>query len=248
MISNSCASMDGVDSQFIRIKTWRRLIVCRRDYYSKHMQRLLNDPDLGLEQEILKLYVLVRVDSTIVGKISIDDQPIVVKRYNIKNFRHGLKKCLLLTRARRCWQSAHQLLACGIATPQPVAIVENRFGPLRLKSYYMYEYASGKTAREVFKDVTPDDKDFPQLASLLVNTLKQIHANNIIHGDAKTRNFLFKHNKVVVLDLDGMRFYPANKNIDRLKQKERQHFLNVNWWNNLPFRAYFERVLDDGSS
>src|SRR5689334_9637977 len=69
----------------------------------------------------------------------------VLKHYVEPTWRHALKQTVLRSRARTTWAFTHRLANAGIATPRPVACVENRWGLLRLDSYLMYRYVEGST-------------------------------------------------------------------------------------------------------
>ena len=69
---------------------------------------------------------------------------IVVKRYNHKGFIHSLRHTIKNSRARRGWLHGHRLGMLGIATPKPLAYIEQLKEKLIWKSYLVTEYVEGQ--------------------------------------------------------------------------------------------------------
>lgn len=208
-------------------RTWHQITIYNSNYDSPEMQNLFNNPDIGLQDRLLKHDTSVKIDSTTVGLISIAGKSFVVKRYNIKGFFHALKKCLWRTRAKKCWLNAHRLLCNGFFTPTPVAMIEKRFGPFRKKSYYIYEYINGTTIKDLLYQ-HPD----PNIIELLILTLKLFCKNKIYHGDMKLLNFLIDKDKLIILDLDSMQFYKSKTLFNFTSHKDSKHLITVNFQDN----------------
>src|SRR3954469_15973921 len=96
-------------------------------------------------------------------------QPFVLKRYVEPTWRHAAKQLITQSRAAATWKFTHRLADAGIATPRPVARVENRFGLLRRDSYLMYPYVEGCTLRSYFAD------EAKQSLSMSERIRQQIH-------------------------------------------------------------------------
>nr|BFE91984.1 hypothetical protein GCM10020185_25200 [Pseudomonas brassicacearum subsp. brassicacearum] len=62
-----------------------------------------------------------------VGKVEANGRTLVIKRYNIKNFAHWLKRFWRPSRAWHSWREGHRLAFLGIATPKPLALLEKAF-------------------------------------------------------------------------------------------------------------------------
>lgn len=85
-----------------------------------------------------------------VGIAELANKKVVVKRYNIKNFWHGLNRAFRASRAALSWANAHRLLISNIATAQPLALVEARWGTLRRRAYYLSAYVDAPDAAQFF--------------------------------------------------------------------------------------------------
>ncbi|NVL32130.1 serine/threonine protein kinase, partial [Pseudomonas syringae pv. actinidiae] len=68
---------------------------------------------------------------------------LVIKRYNIKNFSHWLKRFWRPSRAWHSWREGNRLMFLGIATPKPLAVQEQRFLGLRSKAWLVTEFIDG---------------------------------------------------------------------------------------------------------
>jgi len=131
-------------TSFIYHKSWNSYMVCKRNFYYGKMKQLIADPD----SVIVSSRLLKDGNSSTVALTLVNNKLIVVKRYNIKNFIHGLKRCPRKTRAWASWLNAHKLKLLNIPTPKPIAFFEKRWGPFRSTSYYISEYIDGTDLKE----------------------------------------------------------------------------------------------------
>ena len=134
-------------------------------------------------------------------------QAYVLKYYGELTWRHALKRAVQESRAWATWAATHKLIHAGIATPQPVACVENRWGPVQRESFFMYRYVEGQTLRSHFVgDVNgvPLESLWHQLRDLW-QTLRQLR---ISLWDTHLRNFIVcQAGQVWVIDLDKTRYH-----------------------------------------
>ncbi len=91
-------------------------------------------------------------DTTTVAVMAFGDNKFVIKRYNPKGFWHGVKRMLRQSRALRSWQNSHYLEQRDICTPKPVAVLMERFGPIRQTTYFIMEYVDGLRGWDVFRE------------------------------------------------------------------------------------------------
>lgn len=135
------------------------------------------------------------------------------QRYVLKHYRptwwHKAKQLILPSRAWSTWSATHKLADAGIATPRPVACVENRWGKLRRDSFLMYPYVEGRTLRSYFSHEAKDsrfiaDYLWQQLRDLW-QRLEQVGASL---ADANTFNFIIcPQGRLWVIDLDKACFH-----------------------------------------
>ena len=213
---------------FIVKKDWHRFMACDREWYSPSKQHLLDDPDSYIKTGTL----LKDGNSATVAKVTIDSQPLVIKRYNIKNHRHALRRCLRPSRAMVSWRNAHRLRFLGIDTPQPLAVIEERWGGLRRRAYFIMAYLPGQTIDQVLRAEMSNGKALGNGLDQLEALLKQLAAAQISHGDFKATNFLLSSGQLHLVDLDGMQ---AHRSLSAFKQAfSRDLYRLQRNWNDLP--------------
>lgn len=136
-------------------------------------------------------------------------QTFVLKHSVEPTLRHTVRQLVRPSRAWTTWNFTHRLADAGIATPRPVACVENVWGPLRRDSFLMYPYVEGRTLRSLF---VGEAKQSPELHARLwkqVDTLwQQLLALNVSLGDTNFGNFIVSPDgRLWLIDLDKSRFH-----------------------------------------
>ncbi|MCP4994167.1 MAG: hypothetical protein GY934_10355, partial [Gammaproteobacteria bacterium] len=134
---------------FCHVKNSDGFQVVAREYAGQEMSALLQDPDVsfsGISQ------ALKNGDTCTVWATVVNGRSVVIKRYNVKGFWHGVKLSLCTGRGGRSWVNAHRLLFYGIPTPKPVALVKRRAGLFQPTAYLLTEQAPSVGAREWFHD------------------------------------------------------------------------------------------------
>lgn len=193
-------------------KNFSMLITCETQFMSDTMQALLSDPDEFLERKTTQI-IQDNFKSTL-GIVEIDNRKIVIKRHNYKSFWHRLRRYFRPTRASRNWHMSKILQAGSIWVPNPVAYVETRIGFLRGKSYFMYEYVDGIMGEEYFKKFLNFQHKIETGMNLVLELMNQIKDLNLIHGDIRMSNLIFKDDKICLLDLDDIKpitWYQMNR-------------------------------------
>jgi hypothetical protein len=135
-----------------------------------------------------------------------DAQKIVIKRYNVKSIWHGVMRSFRKTRAAISWANAHRLKLLGIATTQPVSLLEERFffGKLSRRSYFLSEYLDGLDT-DAFFAAERDKVKRAEAVKHIVELFYRMYLLNISHGDMKASNIKIVDNKPVLIDLDSMK-------------------------------------------
>ena len=163
-----------------------------------------------------------------VARIEHDQRTVVVKRYNIKNPMHWLKRFWRPSRAWHSWRAGHRLSVLGIATPQPLAVIENRWCGLRGSAWLISEYCG---EQDIIDRLAPyQDNDAVPEAEInaLVALLNALIREKISHGDLKGHNILWQHQRCVLIDLDAMQQHHSMRTFTRAYAKDRTRLLR-NW-------------------
>ena len=209
----------------------RRFSALVRDQ-SEVLQPLLNDIDRTMATgKVLKNGVTCTVANVVAG-----EQMLVIKRYNLKHWRHAMSRAWRPSRAWHSWQAAHRLAFYGIATPQPLALVEERLGPLRGRAFLVTEHCPGRNLRD---SLDPGSEPAPEQQAAIRDLFRSLCAQRITHGDLKASNLLWHDGQVVLIDLDAMVQHRLDSAFIRDWRSDRQRLLR-NW----PADSVLVRWLD----
>ncbi len=200
--------------------SWRQLFAYRRGWEGADMRQFRADPDAFMARGTL----LKAGNTATVVKSEINGRAVVIKRYNIKNWRHALARCLRPTRAMHSWVHAHLLEIIGIHSLVPVALLEQRFGPLHGKAYFICEWIGAPDLLSQASDAPLSTQEAAALSSLLM----QMQKCQLSHGDFKANNLLLDRGDIAVIDLDAMRRHCSSHRFARAFNKDLER-LRRNW-------------------
>ena len=219
-------------SEFL-VRRWRGLRICqRRDLPVDVLDAWLESSGLAPGEDEV---VLKPGNSQTVWRTRLGEDEVVVKRYNLKNLLQALRRAFTRSRASRSWENAHRLRAYHIATPRPLAMIEERRGPLRRRAWLITDPARGEGANHYI----PQHLDEGGMQRL-VDTVAAFGENGLVHGDMKATNFIMSDDSVEVIDLDSMhRPWTGPARRARI-HRDRQRFLR-NWDGDL--QDAFRRLL-----
>jgi tRNA A-37 threonylcarbamoyl transferase component Bud32 len=200
------------------------LQVVRRDNQVE-LQPLLSNLDLLTEQG----HIYKTGGAATVAQVQLQGRPLVVKRYNVKSVAHWLKRFWRPSRAWHSWVEGNRLQLLGIATPQPLAVLERRWCWLRGRAYLITEYCGGQDiiARfQAFHDGSPPETDLLALDRLFAALLRE----RISHGDFKGHNLFWDEGRAAwsLIDLDAMQQHRSARSFARAYARDRARFLR-NW-------------------
>ena len=180
-----------------------------------------------------------------ISKALLANQPVVIKRYNIKNFWHGLKRALRASRAAKSWANAHRLMIANIATAKPLALLEERFGCLRRRAYYLSAYVDAPDVKQFFECAVPAGEKEIAMRNVAALFYK-LYLLRYSHGDCKATNIKMVNLSPVLIDLDAMQ---ANFSgmlsswcFERKHIKDLKRFMK-NWQTDMEMTALLTRAL-----
>ncbi|CAN7424222.1 serine/threonine protein kinase [Pseudomonas sp. LjRoot71] len=217
-----------------RIGAFGLRVVRRADQST--LQPLLENIDRFTEQG----HIYKTGGAATVAQVQLQGRSLVVKRYNVKSLGHWLKRFWRPSRAWHSWIAGNRLQLLGIATPQPLAVLERRWCWLRGRAYLITEYCGGQDiiARfQAFHDGSPPESDLLALDRLFAALLRE----RISHGDFKGHN-LFWDDRLAcwsLIDLDAMQQHRSARSFARAYARDRARFLR-NW----PADSQLFKLLD----
>lgn len=210
------------------------------------------------EEEAVMTPVLVQADawldqghlyktggSASVGRVDIAGRPLVIKRYNIKNFAHWLKRFWRPSRGWHSWREGNRLAFLGIATPKPLALLEQRFFWLRRKAYLVTEYLPGP---DIIERLAPyvESGDVPEVELQALDLLfAQLLRERISHGDLKGHNVFWHKDRWALIDLDAMCQHTSTASFATAFARDRARLMR-NWPTDSALRQLLEQRLPQG--
>lgn len=128
-----------------------------------------------------------------------------VKRYNIKSVGHAISRLFRPSRASQSWGNAHRLQLLGLPTPQPMALMEQRYyGWLRGKAFFVSRFCDALDSQAFFA-ATTDSTLRAEAVKQLVQLCYRLYLLHCSHGDLKASNIkILADGKPVLIDLDSM--------------------------------------------
>jgi len=213
-----------------------RVWAYRRTWQCDDLVHFLEDPDAYLARgELIKAG-----NSATVTKAAINGQPVIIKRYNIKNWRHAVSRSLRPTRAEHSWRYAHLLELAGIDSCKPIAFLELRLGPLRSTAYFICEWIDAPDLLQVENQRSLTEVELNALHSLL----QQMLACRLTHGDFKANNLLLRNNSIAMIDLDAMCEHSSDQSFRRALTRDLSRLLR-NWPVDTPIHRQIKPMIDE---
>jgi tRNA A-37 threonylcarbamoyl transferase component Bud32 len=195
--------------------------------------RLIENPDAFLAGG----KPLKQGGSATVSLVDYGGRALVIKRYNIKNWRHALSRCWRPSRAWHSWQIANALRALGIATPDPLAMLERRCAGLRRQAWLISSYAPGQ---DIIHH-TQQGLD-PALEQALIRLFSAMKEARLSHGDMKGSNLLYENGSLVIIDLDAARLHRKQSDFVSAFNRDRSRLLR-NWPEDSDIRQRLDEIL-----
>jgi tRNA A-37 threonylcarbamoyl transferase component Bud32 len=229
-------------SSFVAVKKWGQYCVYVRAYDKEPVRQLLRYPErafLNPENTLLK-----SGRTSTLALVPCQDVSLVVKRYNVKNITHIIKRVFSRNRARNSWLSAHYLRLLSIDTIKPVGLYEEKYGFIHLRTYFIAEYQTGKFINEFLLEEY--DAQYMQfIADKLIQQLHIMKEKQITHGDLKGTNILVSGSAVIFLDLDAITLHRSEYRFKRAFRKDLEIFLNNFKENSLTYNFWKKRFDEE---
>jgi tRNA A-37 threonylcarbamoyl transferase component Bud32 len=252
--ANSFPELPSLTDQVARVRAWRlrdflaktvrdctlfaveRTVarfsaVVRRE--AEALRRVLATPDSAISAGLLLKESL----SCTVAKVVVNGRLLVVKRYSLRDLTHALSRLCRPSRAWNCWREGHRFLFLGIPTPTPLAIIEERVGPLRRRAFLITDFCSGPN---LLSHLSADCEPAEVEARAILGLFASMHRHRISHGDLKATNLLWDGGRVVVIDLDAAVQHRSCAAYARAWRRDRARLLR-NW----PPGSVLHRWLDE---
>ena len=190
--------------RYVHIKTGKYMAVFDRSLFAE------TEPINFIEQidTLMDKGQILKNDKTsYVSRLMWNNKDVVVKRYNHRGFVHSLRHTIKRSRAKRAWLNAHRLRLLEIATPKPLAYIEQRKGPFVWKSYLITEFVKGPRLKNLLRDNNITDEKRSIITQQVADIAGKLGEYLITHGDLKHSNILITSDGPVLTDLDAMKIH-----------------------------------------
>ena len=185
----------------------------------------VEDPDSVFTHPTAKILKAGR--SATVVHVILDQRPMVIKRYNIKNIWHRLRRCLRPTRAKSSWRLAQKLNLFHIPTAKPIAFIENKFLCFVGRSYFVTDYIAGNHIGDFFLKNAEQEDIIHRIIIRITALLKNLAKLEITHGDLKKSNIIIdQQEQPMLIDLDGAAEHLSISSLHKAWHKEILRFLD----------------------
>ncbi len=203
-------------TEFVRIEEGALQGMARRE------EKTLVDTLLsaGLDTLLESSELLKDGNSATVGRVTLQGETLVIKRYNVKSAIKRLGR-QFRSRARNSWMNAAYLGLVHVATPRAVCYLSSRKAGLKDREYLICRNVSGEMLPEICEQ--GGDKRLSALRQM-ADFFVTMELMQFSHGDSKYTNFLFHDGELQVLDLDGMERHPGGRLADDLAQQRQRLF------------------------
>jgi len=228
-------------SEFLRQDTPYEIRVVDRKWTSDEFWEWLGDMAASCPEPRT---LLKDGNTSTVWSAPVNGRQLVVKRYNVKSFWHGLKLSLRAGRAFSSWHNAHRLECYGILTPHPIAVVKHRAGLLRPVAYFVTELLPGPRALQWFQDQGVPWADKVEMARRIAELFRALRRQRIRHGDTKATNIVISDRGPALVDLDAMRHCRTRWGFARAWGEDMARFAR-NWEGHPDLAALFSEVMAD---
>ncbi|HKI73686.1 MAG TPA: lipopolysaccharide kinase InaA family protein, partial [Pseudomonadales bacterium] len=221
-------------TRFVCKSSFTRFQVCERSMFTPEMERLMDNPDKMIECGKL----LKDGNSSTIALVRVAGKDLVIKRYNFKNRWHRIRRLLRRSRGWNSWMNACRMEFLGIPSIKPVALIEERLGPVSGRAYFITEYVEGQDALKWLHTIKNPNGELEALTSILCD----LSESQISHGDLKATNFVMSADGPVILDLDSMREHRSAGSFRKAFRRDIDRFMQ-NWQDRPELIDRFEGLL-----
>jgi len=196
---------------------------------------VLKEPDHALDDGVR----LKSGRTCTVARVDTKAGVFVLKRYNLKNLTHALSRAWRPSRAWHAWRAGNMLDSLGIPTPKPIAVIEERFGPLRRRAFLLTRYCEGISLLDrLSAEHVPEHAE----QAAILEVFNALFGQRITHGDMKASNLLWCEGRMVLIDLDAMVQHASERVFRRAWRRDRARLL-ANWPESSVLRHWLDESL-----
>ena len=214
-VLRNCTAVEHVQSK-------QAELYINRELDSPALRELLEDPSKALETG--RATMLKDGNTCTVYSTQIDQQTVIIKRYNPRPGLKGKLDTLRRGRSRNCWSSSFILEDNGLYCPKAIACIVQKDG-LKRTDYFIAQEAQGV----LLSDYVTDNEKAQIIAPKVHQLFQAMQQGKMTHGDFKATNFFVTQaDEIEIIDLDSLRFHSNETKFLKDFQKDLKRF-HKNW-------------------
>lgn len=208
-------------------------------FLREYIQNISTDDLIeNIDQIMAKGEILKAGNSATVVKVIINDMPLVIKRYNMKNKWHLLRRCFRASRAAVSWRNANLLEFIRVPTAKQFGFIERRIGWFRHTAYFISEYQEAEELLDVYQRRSPTENELEQIKNIFL----LLESHQVSHGDLKAQNLLINsRGEILLIDLDSMKEHKNSAVFQRAFDKDKKRFIRN--WQDLDIQETFSSLI-----
>lgn len=199
-------------------------VVCQAGYDTPGIKDLLSHIDAAFTHP---LKILKNDPTSTVILVEIEGVLRVIKRTNTRHWTQVLRRWFSRSRGEKNWHNAQVLYQRGIKTFEPIAYIEERWGPLKGRSYFVSSYVDGMLAFDFFMNHNYAS-GWDEAAQNIAALIQGLATHRISHGDLNLSNIILVNKQPWLIDLDCMRCHRFGWSFKLAARREWQRF-HKNW-------------------
>ena len=130
----------------------------------------------------------------------------------------------------------------NVFTPTPCAVIEQRLGWFRQRSYYIYQALAFTPLMDILLKEPIDSPVSQHLQGRMIDIFKACKRASVHHRDFKITNFLVYQNEIYLIDLDHMSYNLTNIILRIMQKRDKRRFLK-NFKNHPALYERFQNLL-----
>lgn len=172
---------------------------------------------------------------TTVARVEFASGSYLLKFHHWAGFWKTVSKSLSVSPNRRSFDYALRLVAVGLPTPRPLAFVEDRFGPLNIRSYLLTEFIDGESLYRVLRYQRLSNELVDHLARQIADIWQLLDNAQFSHNDLKPENFVVdRKHRVWLIDLENGKWHSDRRSLDRAQLDDAKRLLHPRSWRAQP--------------
>ena len=189
---------------------------------SPALQEFFKNPNQAIDDGTAKM--LKEGNTCTVYQVKLNDEDVVVKRYNPRKGLKGKMDVLRAGRSKTCWSHSFAMRDNFLSTPESIGLLVRKEGVKRW-DWLVTRMAEGDLLSDYVKDLETAQRVLPNVQAFF-DAMKQ---GRFSHGDCKATNFIVSPSgELQVIDLDSSVFHKCGTSFEKAYKKDKARFLK-NW-------------------